>query len=169
MIYAPANRTQPCITVRWSTGCISSPDDYVTGMEANSPALSDDPVVLKAQVQALQNQVSVLEEQVRLLIQKRFGASSENLLLTNMACSMKPNRICLKTRMRLSQLKKRSQFLPISAKRPGANRCLHLSRIREEHGLPEDEKVCSCCGNQQVCGWFAPVPAGAVCAFPPGC
>ncbi len=105
------------------------------------------PVVLKAQVQALQNQFSVLEEQVRLLIQKRFGASSEKSspdqygLFNEAEQDLPEDTDAIETAEVPAHQRKKAGRRPLLA---------HLSRIREEHGLPEDEKVFSCCGNQNL-------------------
>ncbi len=109
------------------------------------------PVVLKAQVQALQNQFSVLEEQVRLLIQKRFGASSEKPspdqygLFNEAEQDLPEDTDAIETA-------EAEISVPAHQRKQAGRKPLpaHLPRIREEHDLPEDEKVCSCCGNQNL-------------------
>ena len=46
-------------------------------MEACSVELSNDPVLLKEKIHSLEVKNALLEERIRQLIQKRFGASSE--------------------------------------------------------------------------------------------
>ncbi len=135
------------------------------------PPLPDDPA-LKNWIDSLLSEVDALREQVRLLTQKRFGASSEKSSPDQYGLFNEAEQDLPEDTDAIESAEEEITAPAHQRKKAGRKPLpAHLPRIREEHDLPEDEKVCSCCGNQQVCvcGWFAPVPAGAVCAFPPGC
>ena len=110
------------------------------------PPLPDDPA-LKNWIDSLLSEVDALREQVRLLTQKRFGASSEKSspdqygLFNEAEQNLPENTDAIETAEVPAHQRKKAGRRPLPA---------HLSRIREEHGLPEDEKVFSCCGNQNL-------------------
>jgi len=129
-------------------------------MTLNPDDLPDDPVLLKAlllqQQSDYQQQITVLQEQLFILRHHRFGASSEKhsvdqLGLFNEAEQDQPDRdeivlieqteaeITQRTSDHTTPKKKGRKPLPEG-----------LPRVRVEHDLPPEEKVCQACGNNQL-------------------
>lgn len=116
-------------------------------MEACCPVeLPDDPVLLKDKIHSLEVKNALLEERIRQLIQKRFGASSEK-------CS--PDQVNLFDEAEQEQQAEEENdngqsdeiTVPSHTRKKVGRKPLpdHLPRIRQEHDIPENEKVCSCC------------------------
>ena len=118
-------------------------------MEACLAELPNDPVFLKEKIHSLEVKNALLEEQIRQLIQKRFGASSEKY---------SPDQVSLfdeaEQEQELSdedddEAEDDTLIVPSRTRKKVGRKPLpaHLPRIREEHDIPEEEKVCSCCHN----------------------
>ena len=109
-----------------------------------TPTLPDDVPALKAIIGELAQKIAVLEEQLRLAVHKRFGASSEKadpdqLHLFNEAEALAQSapaaeeagaEITVPEHIRAKPGRK-----PIPA---------HLPRVRVEHDIPDAEKLCPC-------------------------
>ncbi len=89
--------------------------------------------------------------QVRLLTQKRFGASSEKSSPDQYGLFNEAEQDLPEDTDAIESAEAEI-IVPAHQRKKAGRRPLpaHLSRIREEHGLPEDEKVFSCCGNQNL-------------------
>ena len=123
-------------------------------MEACPESLPDDPLLLKALVRSLfqknsilENKNTFLEERLRILLHKQFGASSEKTSpdqqeLFNEAEQDQPEPSEPEPEENVtvaehSRNKKGRKPLPKD-----------LPRIREEHDIGDDEKNCNCCGGE---------------------
>ncbi|MCG8046388.1 MAG: IS66 family transposase [Candidatus Thiodiazotropha endolucinida] len=113
--------------------------------------LPDDPTILKAYIAQLQGRLSTLEEHIRQLVRQRFGASSEKAPanqfgLFNEAEQDQPDNP--------DAVVKAEAEITVPAhqrKKPGRKPLPEaLPRVRREHDLPEQEKVCSCCGSHDL-------------------
>ena len=123
-------------------------------MEACPESLPDDPLLLKALVRSLfqknsilENKNTFLEERLRILLHKQFGASSEKTSpdqqeLFNEAEQDQPEPSEPEPEENVtvaehSRNKKGRKPLPKD-----------LPRIRQEHDMGDDEKNCNCCGGE---------------------
>ncbi len=118
-------------------------------MEALPEPLPDDPASLKALVKNLISKNALLEERLRILLHKQFGASSEKSSpdqqdLFNEAEQDQPEPE--------STEPEETEEVTVpehTRKKPGRKPLpKHLPRVREEHDLNDDEKQCSCCGGE---------------------
>ena len=116
-------------------------------MDACPTSLPDDPEFLKSEVVTLREKVSCLEEHIRQLIHKRFGASSEK-------CP--PDQVNLFDKAESDTADETADdkedetvTVPEHTRKKRGRKTLpdYLPRVRKEHDLPDDEKVCSCCGD----------------------
>jgi transposase len=109
-----------------------------------TPTLPDDVPALKAIIGGLAQKIAVLEEQLRLAVHKRFGASSEKA---------DPDQLHL-----FNEAEALAQSAPVAEDagaeitvpehiraKPGRKPIpAHLPRVRVEHDIPDAEKLCPC-------------------------
>ena len=114
-----------------------------TGMEADLP---NDPAILKTEILALREEVSMLKEHIRQLLHKRFGASSEKYSpdqvgLFNEAEQEQPEEID-DTGAEEDEI-----TVPAYTRKKAGRKPLpaDLPRVRKEHDITDEEKICSCC------------------------
>ncbi len=114
-------------------------------MEAYPVPLPDDNPELVAWITSLINKNNLLEERLRILLHKQFGASSEKTSpdqqeLFNEAEQDQPEPETVEddviTVPEHTRKKRGRKPLP-----------KNLPRVREEHDLPDSEKQCQCCGG----------------------
>lgn len=126
-------------------------------MKLQAADLPDDPEALKTllleQRGAYEQEIAHLKEQLHLLIHKRFGASSEKhsadqLGLFNEAEHEQPDETAI------AEIEVAEAEIHVPAyqrKKPGRKPLpAYLPRVRIVHDLPEEEKICGCCGNTQL-------------------
>ena len=117
-------------------------------MNACPVELPNDPE-LKAWIEALLNKNALLEEHIRQLIQKRFGASSEKY---------SPDQVNLFDEAEQEQQTQEEESdgqeseddeitVPAHTRKKVGRKPLpdHLPLVREEHDIPDEEKICPCC------------------------
>ena len=118
-------------------------------MEAYPVELPNDPVLLKEKIHSLEVKNALLEERIRQLIQKRFSASSEKY---------SPDQVNLFDEAEQEQQEQEEDSndqnpkddeiaVPAHTRKKVGRKPLpdHLPRVREEHDIPEEEKICPCC------------------------
>ena len=118
-------------------------------MEAYPVELPNDPVLLKEKIHSLEVKNALLEERIRQLIQKRFSASSEKY---------SPDQVNLFDEAEQEQQEQEEDSndqnpkddeiaIPAHTRKKAGRKPLpdHLPRVREEHDIPEEEKICPCC------------------------
>lgn len=122
-------------------------------MTLRAADLPDDPELLKALLLEQQQQIGYLKEQLQLLIHKRFGSSSEKhsadqLGLFNEAEQDQPDDA------QATEIEGADAEIQVPAhprKKPGRKPLPdYLPRVRVVHDLPEQDKVCACCGSTEL-------------------
>ena len=114
-------------------------------MEACPVSLPDDNPELVAWITSLINKNNLLEERLRILLHKRFGASSEKTSpdqqeLFNEAEQDRPEP---------EAVEDEAITVPEHTRKKQGRKPLpkDLPRVRKEHDLPDSEKECQCCGG----------------------
>ena len=125
-------------------------------MTLNPDDLPDDPALLKALLLQKQEQITVLQEQLFILRHHRFGASSEKhsvdpLGLFNEAEQDQSNsdEIVLIEQVE-AEITQRTSDHTTSKKKGHKPLPEGLPRVRVEHDLPPEEKICQACGNDHL-------------------
>ncbi len=126
-------------------------------MDACIPSLPNDPVLkiwiesLLARNKLLQAELALEQEKNRLLIQKRFGAASEKTSPDQMGLFNEAEQDQPPEQETITEAETEIAVPAHQRKKPGHKPLpADLPRVRKEHDLSEDEKICTCCGNRDL-------------------
>jgi transposase len=126
----------------------ASPTDLPDDVPALKRLIGELTADFQTQNQHLQHQVEVLQEQIRLLLHKRFGASSEKVPAEQLGLFNEAEADAEQTPAPADTI-----TVPAHQRKKGGRKPLpaSLPRVRVEHDLAEEHKQCACgCGLTRI-------------------